>query len=157
MTLFPTLPMLKMKTNVDITSPERLLKGEWRLNPQVVQRIWGEFGEAQVYLFSLPENSHCQLFYSLSGGTLITDTLVHSCSRGLRKYTFIAKSSKLHNFRKELANFHNCHRFSVDFCCLDASHDVIAMCIPFEKWNEQPCVLIMPDLVFLFLSGGALR
>ncbi len=44
------------------------LPGEWRLHPQVVQLIWGEFGEAQVDLFASPETSHCQLFYSLSGG-----------------------------------------------------------------------------------------
>ncbi len=62
------------------------LPGEWRLHPQVVQLIWGEFDEAQVDLFASPETSHCQLFYSLSGGTLGTDTLVHSWPRGLRKY-----------------------------------------------------------------------
>ncbi len=55
-----------------------VLPGEWRLHPQVVQLIWGEFGEAQVDLFASPETSHCQLFYSLSGGTLGTDALAHS-------------------------------------------------------------------------------
>ncbi len=64
------------------------LPGEWRLHPQVVQLIWGEFGEAQVDLFASLGTSHCQLFYSLSGGTLGTDALVHSWPRGLRKYAF---------------------------------------------------------------------
>ncbi|KAK9969751.1 hypothetical protein ABG768_027900, partial [Culter alburnus] len=64
------------------------LPGEWRLHPQVVQLIWREFGEAQVDLFASPETSHCQLFYSLTGGTLGTDTLAHSWPRGLRKYAF---------------------------------------------------------------------
>ncbi len=64
------------------------LPGEWRLHPQVVQLIWGEFGEAQVDLFASLGTSHCQLFYSLSEGTLGTDALVHSWPRGLRKYAF---------------------------------------------------------------------
>ncbi len=64
------------------------LPGEWRLHPQVVQLIWGEFGEAQVDLFASLGTSHCQLFYSLSGGTLGTDALAHSWPRGLRKYAF---------------------------------------------------------------------
>ncbi len=64
------------------------LPGEWRLHPQVVQLIWGEFGVAQVDLFASPGTSHCQLFYSLSGGTLGTDALAHSWPRGLRKYAF---------------------------------------------------------------------
>ncbi len=63
------------------------LPGEWRLH-QVVQLIWGEFGEAQVDLFASLGTSHCQLFYSLSGGTLGTDALAHSWPRGLRKYAF---------------------------------------------------------------------
>ncbi len=65
-----------------------VLPGQWRLQPQVVQLIWGEFGEAQVDLFASPETSHCQLFYSLPGGTLGTDALAHSWPRGLRKYVF---------------------------------------------------------------------
>jgi len=64
------------------------LPGEWRLHPQVVQLIWREFGEAQVDLFASPETSHCQLFYSLSEGTLGTDALAHSWPRCLRKYAF---------------------------------------------------------------------
>ncbi len=64
------------------------LPGEWRLHPQVVQLIWGEFGEAQVDLFASLGTSHCQLFYSLSEGTLGTDALAHSWPRGLCKYAF---------------------------------------------------------------------
>ncbi len=48
----------------------------------------GEFGEAQVDLFASLGTSHCQLFYSLSEGTLGTDALAHSWPRGLRKYAF---------------------------------------------------------------------
>ncbi len=58
------------------------LPGEWRLHPQVVQLIWGEFGEAQVDLFALLGTSHCQLFYSLSGGTLGTDALAAQLAPG---------------------------------------------------------------------------
>ncbi len=46
------------------------------------------FGPAQVDLFASLETSHCQLFYSLTEGTLGTDALAHSWLRGLRKYAF---------------------------------------------------------------------
>ncbi len=46
------------------------------------------FGLAQVDLFASLEMSHCQLFYSLTEGTLGTDALAHSWPRGLRKYAF---------------------------------------------------------------------
>ncbi len=62
--------------------------GEWRLHPQTVQLIWRRFGLAQVDLFTSLETSHCQLFYSLTDGTLGTDALAHSWPRGLRKYAF---------------------------------------------------------------------
>ncbi len=62
--------------------------GEWRLHPQTVQLIWRRFGLAQVDLFASLETSHCQLFYSLTDGTLGTDALEHSWPRGLRKYAF---------------------------------------------------------------------
>ncbi len=48
------------------------LPGEWRLHPQTVQLIWRRFGLAQVDLFASLETSHCQLFYSLTEGTLGT-------------------------------------------------------------------------------------
>ncbi len=64
------------------------LPGEWRLYPQTVQLIWQRFGLAQVDLFASLETSHCQLFYSLTEGTLGTDALAHSWPRGLRKYAF---------------------------------------------------------------------
>ncbi len=50
------------------------LPGEWRLHPQTVQLIWRRFGLAQVDLFASLETSHCQLFYSLTDGTLGTGT-----------------------------------------------------------------------------------
>ncbi len=59
------------------------LPGEWRLHPQTVQLIWQRFGLAQVDLFASLETSHCQLFYSLTDGTLGTDALAHSWPRGL--------------------------------------------------------------------------
>ncbi len=64
------------------------LPGEWRLQPQAVQLIWGRFGAAQVDLFASPETTHCQEFYSLTEATLGTDALAHSWPRGLRKYAF---------------------------------------------------------------------
>ncbi len=64
------------------------LPGEWRLHPQMVQLIWRRFGLAQVDLFASLETSHCQLFYSLTEGTLGTDALAHSWPQGLRKYAF---------------------------------------------------------------------
>ncbi len=39
-------------------------------------------------LFASPDTSHCQLFFSLSEGTLGTDALACSWPRGLRKYAF---------------------------------------------------------------------
>ncbi len=64
------------------------LPGEWKLHPQMVHLIWRCFGLAQVYLFASSETSHCQLFYSLTEGTLGTDALAHSWLRGLCKYAF---------------------------------------------------------------------
>ncbi len=61
------------------------LPGEWRLHPQKVQLILRRFGLAQVDLFASLETSHCQLFYSLTEGTLGTDALAHSWLRSLRK------------------------------------------------------------------------
>ncbi len=46
------------------------------------------FGDAQVDLFASPDTCHCQLFFSLSEGTLGTDALACSWPRGLRKYAF---------------------------------------------------------------------
>ena len=72
----------------DELSRQQVLPGEWRLHPQVVQLIFRRFGTAQVDLFAAPDTSHCQLFYSLTEGTLGTDALAHSWPRGLRKYAF---------------------------------------------------------------------
>ncbi|KAL0183722.1 hypothetical protein M9458_019418, partial [Cirrhinus mrigala] len=56
--------------------------GEWRLHPQTVQLIWSRFGEAQIDLFTSPESSHCQLYYSLSEAPLGRDALAHSWPPG---------------------------------------------------------------------------
>ncbi len=69
-------------------SRQPALPGEWRLHPEVDQLIWRRFGDAQVDLFAFPDTFHCQLFYSLSEGTLGTDALAHSWPRGLCKYAF---------------------------------------------------------------------
>ncbi len=37
-----------------------------RLHPEVVERIWKEFGQAQVDLFKSQEASHCPLWFSLA-------------------------------------------------------------------------------------------
>ncbi len=72
-------------TSSDVSPPLR--KNGW-LHPKVLQLFWKCFGDAQVDLFASPDISHCQLFYSLSEGTLGTDALAHSWPRGLRKYVF---------------------------------------------------------------------
>ncbi len=72
----------------DELSHQHALPGEWRLHPEVLQLIWRRFGDAQVDLFASPYTSHCQLFFSLSEGTLGTDALACSWPRGLRKYAF---------------------------------------------------------------------
>ncbi len=69
-------------------SRQHALPGEWRLYPEVLQLILRRFGDAQVDLFASPDTSHCQLFFSLSEGTLGTDALACSWPRGLRKYAF---------------------------------------------------------------------
>ncbi len=72
----------------DELSRQHALPGEWRHHPEVLQLIWRRFGDAQVDLFASPDTSHCQLFFSLSEGTLGTDALACSWPRGLRKYAF---------------------------------------------------------------------
>ncbi len=72
----------------DKLSRQHALPGEWRLHPEVLQLIWRRFGDAQVDLFASPDTSHCQLFFSLSEGTLGKDALACSWPRGLRKYAF---------------------------------------------------------------------
>ncbi len=62
--------------------------GEWWLHPETIRLIWSRFGEAQVDLFASRESSHCQLFFSLTEGTLGTDALAHSWPRALCKYEF---------------------------------------------------------------------
>ncbi len=72
----------------DKLSRQPAFSGEWRLHPEVIQLIWRCFGDAQIDLFDSPDTSHCQLFFSLSEGTLGTDALAYSWPRGLCKYAF---------------------------------------------------------------------
>ncbi len=62
--------------------------GEWRLHPETIRLIWSRFGEAQVDLFASRESSHCQLYFSLTEGTLGTDAPAHSWPRVCIKYAF---------------------------------------------------------------------
>ncbi|XDV14355.1 hypothetical protein PO909_014626 [Leuciscus waleckii] len=84
----------------DELSRFRPLAGEWRLHPQSVQLIWDQFGDAQIDLFASHDSSHCDLFYSLTEGTLGTDALAHSWPRGLRKYAFPPVSLLAQTLRK---------------------------------------------------------
>ncbi len=72
----------KLNRAADELSRQPTLLEEWRLHPEVLQLIWRRFGDAQVDLFASPDTSHCQLFFSLSEGTLCTDALAHSWPRG---------------------------------------------------------------------------
>ncbi len=55
-------------------------------------------------------------------------------------------------FSQELSNFCKCHRFSAYFGlrCVPLCHRIVHCQVKvvshLKKWNEQPCVLIMPDL-----------
>ena len=53
--------------------------GEWRLHPEVVERIWGLFGRAEVDLFASEESAHCPLWFSWTEVTspLGQDALAH--------------------------------------------------------------------------------
>ncbi len=72
----------------DALSRQLTFPGEWRLHPEMIRLIWSRFGEAQVDLFVSRESSHCQLYFSLTEGTLGTDALAHSWPRALCKYAF---------------------------------------------------------------------
>ncbi len=72
----------------DALSRQLTFPGEWRLHPETIRLIWSRFGKAQVDLFASRESSHCQLYFSLTEGTLGTDALAHSWPRALCKYAF---------------------------------------------------------------------
>ncbi len=78
----------ELNSAADELSRQPVLPGEWRLHPEKVQLMWRCFGDAQVDLFASLDTSHCQLFFSLSEGTLGANALAHSWPRGLRKYMF---------------------------------------------------------------------
>lgn len=63
----------------DFLSRQSPLPGEWSIHPEVVQRIWGVFGQAEVDLFASEESTHCPLWFSLTRvpGPLGWDALAH--------------------------------------------------------------------------------
>ncbi len=70
----------------DELSRRPALLGKWRLSPETVQLIWGGSGRPVCLPGHVP--LPVPLFYSLSEGTLSTDALAHSWTRGLHKYAF---------------------------------------------------------------------
>ncbi len=65
----------------DALSRQLSFPGEWRLHPETIRLILSRFREAQIDLFASPESSHCQLYFSLTEGPLVTDALAHSWPR----------------------------------------------------------------------------
>lgn len=80
--------MGELNRAVNGLSRQLTFPGEWSFHPQAVQLIWSQFWDIQVDLFASQESSHCQLFYSLTEGTLGTDALAHSLPQGLLKCVF---------------------------------------------------------------------
>ncbi|KAK7898546.1 hypothetical protein WMY93_019399 [Mugilogobius chulae] len=66
-----------LNTAADLLSRGAPHPGEWRLHTQVVSQIWCRFGQALVDLFATEENSHCPLWFSMTGppGPLGTDAM----------------------------------------------------------------------------------
>lgn len=48
----------------DALSRDLLHPGEWRLHPDVVHRIWQQFGKAEVDLFATEVTTHCHLWFA---------------------------------------------------------------------------------------------
>ncbi len=69
----------QINIRADLLSRGNPLPGEWRLHPEVVQRIWDKYGQERVDLFASEENTHCPLFFSLKGmnAPLGIDALAH--------------------------------------------------------------------------------
>lgn len=67
----------------DFLSRQQPQPGEWRLHPEVVERIWRLFGRAEVDLFASRVNTHCPLWFSLaeSASPLGQDALAHDWPR----------------------------------------------------------------------------
>ena len=72
-------------TAADLLSRSGPLAGEWRLHPEVVSQLWARFGRASVDLFASHENTHCGLWFSLTGqgGPLGLDALSREWPDGL--------------------------------------------------------------------------
>lgn len=63
----------------DFLSRRTPLPGEWRLHPEVVERIWETYGRAEVDLFASSETTNCPLWFSLAdrSSPLGQDALAH--------------------------------------------------------------------------------
>lgn len=63
----------------DLLSRQKPPPGEWRLNPEVVRKIWQLYGVAQIDLFATKLTTHCPEWFSLSepDSPLGQDALAH--------------------------------------------------------------------------------
>lgn len=68
----------------DLLSRGNPRAADWRLHPQVVEKIWALFGRAKVDLFATRLNAHCPLWFSLGGDSppLGVDALAHPWPTG---------------------------------------------------------------------------
>ncbi len=65
----------------DALSRNLLHPGEWRLPPNVVQRIWQQFGRAEIDLFAKEATTHyCLWFARMETSSLLSSPLVPSSS-----------------------------------------------------------------------------
>ncbi len=74
-----------MNKGADLLSRGNPLYGEWKLNREVVEQIWGIYGRATVDLFASHDNAQCPLFFSLKdqSAPLGIDALAHEWPRTL--------------------------------------------------------------------------
>lgn len=91
----------------DYLSRQKVLPGEWKLHPEVVERIWETFGKATVDLFASEEASHCPLWFSLVDSTspLGQDALAHDWPKVLL-YAFPPFPLIDHTLRRVLQEGH---------------------------------------------------
>ena len=57
------------------TEPGRRFLIEWRLHPEVVEKIWGLFGKGEVDFFASEESTHCPLWFSWTEVTAPSDRM----------------------------------------------------------------------------------
>ncbi len=74
-----------MNKGADLLSRGNPLYGEWKLNWEVVEQIWGIYGRVTVDLFASHDNAQCPLFFSLKDQStpLGIDALAHEWPRTL--------------------------------------------------------------------------